>query len=167
MRQSALFYRVLGVLSWLLLMMPVASSADEQGHRLPFSDLVIAEPARRFSDTQGCVEPEDEMKRNHMDYILHQRDETVYEGIRSRQYALEECINCHAIKGDDGEYIRVEDRRHFCAGCHTYASVNIDCFQCHADIPVRESMLQQSQSGSGKLSGAPSHPPLGKEGKSQ
>jgi predicted CXXCH cytochrome family protein len=127
-------------------MMPLVSSADEEGHRLPFSDLVKTEPARHYSDTQECVQPEDEMKRNHMNYILHQRDETMYKGIRTRQFSLEECINCHAIKGEDGEYIRVEDPRHFCAGCHTYASVSIDCFQCHADIPVRESTLQQSQS---------------------
>jgi len=147
MSQSFLFYRVLGVLFALLLMVPLASSADEEGHRLPFSDLVLTEPARHFSDTQACVEPEDEMKRNHMNYILHQRDETVHEGIRTRQHSLEECINCHAIKGADGEYIRVEDPRHFCASCHTYASVSIDCFQCHADIPVRESRLQPSQAG--------------------
>ena len=147
MRQSSLFSRVLGVLSTLLLMMPLASSADEDGHRLPFSDLVITEPSRHFSATQECVEPEDEMRRNHMNYILHQRDETMHRGIRTRQYALEECINCHAIKGEDGEYIRVEDPRHFCATCHTYTSVKIDCFQCHADRPARESTLQQSQSG--------------------
>ena len=145
MSQSTLFSRVVGILSSLLLMMPLASSADEEGHRLPFSDLVLTEPARHFSDTQECVEPEDEMKRNHMNYILHQRDETMHKGIRTRQYALEECINCHAVKGEDGEYVRVEDPRHFCASCHTYAAVNIDCFQCHADIPVRESTLQQSQ----------------------
>ena len=146
MSPSTLFSRVVGILTSLLLMMPLASSADEEEHRLPFSDLVLTEPSRHFSDTQECVEPEDEMKRNHMNYILHQRDETMYKGIRTRQYALEECINCHAVKGEDGEYIRVEDPRHFCAGCHTYASVNIDCFQCHADRPVRESTLQQSQS---------------------
>ena len=137
MSQSTLFSRVVGILTSLLLMMPLASSADEEGHRLPFSDLVLTEPTRHFSDTQECVEPEDEMKRNHMNYILHQRDETMYKGIRTRQYALEECINCHAVKGEDGEYIRVEDPRHFCASCHTYASVNIDCFQCHADRPVK------------------------------
>jgi hypothetical protein len=146
MSPSTLFSRVVGILSSLLLMMPLASSADEEGHRLPFSDLVLTEPGRHFSDTQECVEPEDEMKRNHMNYILHQRDETMHKGIRTRQYALEECINCHAVKGEDGEYVRVEDPRHFCASCHTYAAVNIDCFQCHADIPARESTLQQSQS---------------------
>ena len=147
MSQSSLLSRVLGLLSCFLLMLPPAASAGEEGHALPFSDLVIAEPARHFSATQECVEPEDEMRRNHMEYILHQRDETMYGGIRTRQYALEECINCHASKDETGEYVRAEDSRHFCSSCHTYASVKIDCFQCHADIPVRASTLQKVQSG--------------------
>ncbi|TNF85996.1 MAG: hypothetical protein EP300_14690 [Gammaproteobacteria bacterium] len=32
-----------------------------------------------------------------------------------------------------GEVIRYEDPRHFCAECHAYTSVKIDCFECHAD----------------------------------
>jgi hypothetical protein len=177
MSQSCLFGRLIGVFASLLLLMPLASTADEEGHRLPFSDLVLTEPTRHFSATQECVAPEDEMRRNHMNYILHQRDETVHKGIRTRQYALEECINCHAIKGEDGEYIRVEDPRHFCASCHSYASVNIDCFQCHADIPVRESTLPQSQSSNvhhpvreqlaGTLSAGSSLQLLATEGESQ
>ncbi len=146
MSQSSLYRRVPGILVAILLMLPFAASAGEAAHTLPFSDLTIAEPARHFSATQACVEPEEEMKRNHMNYILHQRDETVYGGIRTRQYALEECINCHASKDENGEYIRVEDTRHFCASCHNYASVKIDCFQCHADVPVRASTLHQQQS---------------------
>ncbi len=145
MSQSSLSKRVFGVLCAFALMLPLAASADEEEHQLPFSDLMIAEPLRHFSDTQECVEPEDEMRRNHMNYILHQRDETVYAGIRTRQYSLEECINCHASKSEDGGYIRVEDPRHFCASCHTYASVSIDCFQCHADVPLRDSTLHASQ----------------------
>ena len=147
MSQSSLS-SVLGILATLLLTLPIAASADKDTHTLPFSDLSLAEPARHFSATQECVEPEEEMKRNHMNYILHQRDETVYGGIRTRQYALEECINCHASKDEDGEYVRVEDTRHFCASCHTYASVKIDCFQCHADVPVRDSRMSELQSRS-------------------
>jgi hypothetical protein len=82
-----------------------------------------------------CVEPEDIMKRNHMEFILHQRDETVQEGIRTSKYSLKQCISCHAVKGDDGEYVHVDDSRHFCVTCHEYAAVTIDCFQCHADTP--------------------------------
>jgi hypothetical protein len=139
MSDSSFIRGVLRTLFAALLALPLAAFGDGA---LPFSTLEIVEPQRHFSDTQECVEPEEEMRRNHMEYILHQRDETVHEGIRTRQYALEECINCHASKDETGEYVRVEDPRHFCASCHTYASVNIDCFQCHADVPVRDSRLQ-------------------------
>jgi predicted CXXCH cytochrome family protein len=137
--------RARGALSALWLALPLAASGS--GEELPFSTLELPEPQRHFSATQECVEPEEEMRRNHMEYILHQRDETMHLGVRTRQYALEECINCHAAKDASGEWIRVEDSRHFCASCHTYAAVKIDCFQCHADVPVRETSLQNQNAG--------------------
>ena len=139
-----LFNRIIVPLLVSFLVFPLTALADDA---LPFSELKIPEPSAHFSATQECVEPEDEMKRNHMEYILHQRDETVHEGIRTRQYALEECINCHSTKDESGEYIRVEDSRHFCAACHTYTATKIDCFQCHSDVPVRASSLPGIQSG--------------------
>jgi len=142
MSYSSVTCGVFGTLLAVLLALPLAASADDL---LPFSNLEIAEPQRHFSATQECVEPEEEMRRNHMEYILHQRDKTMHEGIRTRQYALEECINCHASKDESGEYVRVEDPRHFCATCHTYASVSIDCFQCHSDVPVRDTRLQTTR----------------------
>ncbi|MGB5260419.1 MAG: hypothetical protein WBO34_07855 [Gammaproteobacteria bacterium] len=101
---------------------------------------VIPEAQARFSETQGCVEPTDEMRRNHMEYILHQRDETVHEGIRTKQYSLNECINCHVSDAPDAP--RVSSEEHFCNSCHTYAAVKIDCFQCHADRPVNSAPRQ-------------------------
>ena len=37
--------------------------------------------------------------------------------------------------------MRYPDPDHFCAGCHLYASVKIDCFECHADRSLTQ--LQQ------------------------
>jgi len=84
-----------------------------------------------------CVAPVDVMRRDHMEFILHQRDETTEKGIRTSEHSLKQCVSCHAIKDDKGEYIRVDDpsNKHFCASCHEYAAVKIDCFQCHADTP--------------------------------
>ncbi len=82
-----------------------------------------------------CVEPEDVMKRDHMEFILHQRDETMEKGIRTTKHSLKQCVSCHAIKDDKGEYIHVDNPKHFCASCHEYAAVKIDCFDCHADTP--------------------------------
>ena len=97
----------------------------------------IPEAQARFSEAQGCVEPTDEMRVNHMQYILHQRDQTMYEGIRTRQHSLVECINCHVSDAPDAP--RVDSEEHFCNSCHTYAAVSVDCFQCHADRPVKTS----------------------------
>ena len=108
---------------------------------LPF----IPEAQARFSEAQGCVEPTDEMRKNHMNYILHQRDETVHEGIRTKQYSLNECINCHVSESPDAP--RISSEEHFCNSCHTYAAVNIDCFQCHADRPVKSSYQHSLSSG--------------------
>jgi len=87
---------------------------------------------------EQCVEPEDVMRRNHMDFIKHQRDETMRNGIRTTKYSLKRCIECHAKEGDDGETLTIKSPDHFCSGCHSYAAVSIDCFQCHASTPGDE-----------------------------
>jgi [DsrC]-trisulfide reductase subunit J len=138
--------RLLGLLILSLLWLPLTATADDV-ETLPFSNLSFPEPARHYSATQECVEPEEEMRKNHMNYILHQRDETVHEGIRTRQHSLEECVNCHAVKDEQGEYIPVNAQDQFCSSCHSYASVNIDCFQCHATRPERSSTLHKLSGG--------------------
>lgn len=87
---------------------------------------------------QKCVEPTADMRANHMKYLLHKRDKTVHEGIRTKQHSLVECINCHVTPGNDGRIARIhdEDNQHFCSSCHASASVKLDCFECHADRPV-------------------------------
>ena len=82
-----------------------------------------------------CVEDTGFMRRNHMDLLDHQRDETVLRGVRSRQYSLTECLNCHAVYGADSIPVTVASQNHFCRSCHDYVAVNIDCFQCHASRP--------------------------------
>ena len=62
--------------------------------------------------------------------IRHQRDLTVHEGIRTTQHSLANCVNCHA----DPRTGRVTGSKDaFCEGCHSYAAVKLDCFECHAD----------------------------------
>lgn len=84
----------------------------------------------------ACIAPVDEMRRTHMSMLMHKRDQTVHEGIRTKKASLTECINCHATPGADGEIARIDSDQHFCASCHVAASVTIDCFECHADRPV-------------------------------
>ncbi len=84
-----------------------------------------------------CIQPEDVMRREHMNYILHERDETMHEGIRGESKSLANCINCHVEPNENGEIAGIESDEHFCNACHQYAAVQIDCFQCHADRPQK------------------------------
>ncbi len=87
-------------------------------------------------NVQQCVEPTDIMRRDHMKFLLQQRDATVLEGIRTEKYSLTGCINCHAQAAEDGKIVRAGDPEFFCTACHLYTTVKIDCFECHSDRPA-------------------------------
>lgn len=101
----------------------------------------IPPPKAKFSEETICVEPIDIMRKRHFEFILEHRDETVIRGIRTTQYSLNSCIDCHITPNTNGEYAQYSDNTHFCASCHQFAAVSIDCFQCHADRP-KEAILE-------------------------
>lgn len=78
------------------------------------------------------------MRTNHMDALLHKRDETLYQGIRTKKYSLKACINCHVPEKYNGKVLRHTDPEHFCSSCHGYVAAQLDCFECHVDHPVSE-----------------------------
>jgi len=92
-------------------------------------------PVIPMGQGDACVEETGFMRRNHMELLKHQRDETVIRGVRSEQYSLKECLSCHVVYGPDAIPVTVASPRHFCRSCHDYAAVSIDCFQCHASRP--------------------------------
>ncbi len=103
----------------------------------------IPAPKANYSEETLCVEPVEIMRKQHFEFVLDHRDATVIEGIRTKKYSLNECIECHITANEQGEYARYSEETHFCASCHQYAAVNIDCFQCHADRPeeaIRKAM---------------------------
>ncbi|MBF0144084.1 MAG: hypothetical protein HQL57_04725 [Magnetococcales bacterium] len=67
----------------------------------------------------ACVKDRAWMRRNHMDFLKHRRDETVREGIRIRDESLLNCQSCHT------------SRTEFCDRCHSFVGVQPDCFHCH------------------------------------
>ena len=85
-------------------------------------------PKFKIERGEACVAPTAEMRRDHMKMLLHQRDRTMREGVRTKQHSLAECVECHAstktgsVLGEQG----------FCQSCHSYAGVKLDCFECHA-----------------------------------
>lgn len=113
-----------------LLILPVSIAAEGESSSL--GQVVIPDPATP-ANAQQCVAPTDVMRRDHMKFLLHQRDETVLNGIRNKTYSFTGCINCHAQADKNGEILRADDPGYFCTECHTFAAVKIDCFECHSD----------------------------------
>ncbi len=83
-----------------------------------------------------CVRETDWMRRNHMALLRHDRDMTVIHGIRTIDGSLAECVACHANKEEKGGFVPVNSSHEFCAGCHAYTGVSLDCFQCHSTVPA-------------------------------
>jgi len=94
---------------------------------------------------ENCVGDTDFMRRNHMDLLKHQRDETMLRGVRGEPFSLKECLDCHVVKGPDAVPVTASDPQHFCRSCHDYAAVSIDCFQCHASRPGKVASSGASQ----------------------
>lgn len=124
------------LLAWSLAIAP-ASNADTP----------LPTPPR--GKGERCVEPTDVMRRDHMQFLLHQRDETMHRGVRTTKHSLVECLSCHTGKDAGGKYIPVNAPGQFCEVCHTYSAVSMDCFECHASKP-RESAHMSTDSKAGQ-----------------
>ncbi|MCZ6578919.1 MAG: hypothetical protein O6927_06170 [Gammaproteobacteria bacterium] len=122
--------RAVLVLIIALLILPASIAGESNSSS--FGQVAIPDPTTP-ANAQQCVAPTDVMRRDHMKFLLHQREETVLKGIRTKKYSFTGCINCHAQAGKDGQIVRAEDPEYFCTECHTYAAVRIDCFECHSD----------------------------------
>lgn len=99
---------------------------------------IITAPAKG----EKCVAPPEVMRRDHMEMLQHQRDETVHSGVRGAKASLQACVECHASKKTGSVAASKED---FCVSCHSYTAVKIDCFECHATRPK-----PGAQTGAGK-----------------
>tara|TARA_B100001971_G_scaffold79415_1_gene73149 strand:+ start:597 stop:1025 length:429 start_codon:yes stop_codon:yes gene_type:complete len=95
----------------------------------------VSQPVFPSARGEQCVEPVDIMRRDHFEFLKHQRDKTVREGIRTPRHSLAGCIDCHADKDAQGRFVPVNAKGQFCQSCHVYAAVKIDCFSCHAARP--------------------------------
>jgi hypothetical protein len=103
--------------------------ADEAAGRTPL-------PMIPRGKGDHCVRDAAFMRRYHMIMLRHQRDDTVHEGVRGGEFSIKACVTCHAVNGADGEPVSCSDPKHFCRSCHAYASVKIDCFECHQSKPA-------------------------------
>ncbi len=90
-------------------------------------------PAKGRGDK--CVADTSFMRRYHISVLIHLRDYTVHDGIRTKQFSLNECIDCHAGAKTGSVASARED---FCQSCHSYAGVTLDCWDCHQPTPGRK-----------------------------
>jgi len=95
----------------------------------------VPQPVIEAARGEQCVEDPAFMRRNHMELLKHQRDDTMRGGIRGAKYSLKTCIDCHASKTTGSV---TAAGTNFCQSCHTYAAVKIDCFECHANKPQQQ-----------------------------
>jgi hypothetical protein len=99
----------------------------------------VPKPVVEAGQGEKCVESTEFMRRNHMELLKHQRDETMHKGIRTRNYSLKGCIECHAssktnsVTGTD---------QNFCQSCHSYVAAKLDCFECHSSKPKPQTQKQ-------------------------
>jgi hypothetical protein len=91
----------------------------------------------------SCVDDPEVMRRIHPDLLKHQRNETVHRGIRDQRASLKGCIECHASPTSGSVAVAKTD---FCVSCHSYAAVQIDCFECHASRPKQAALHSPADS---------------------
>lgn len=139
----------------VLLICMLLFSGISIAENLDFPDESVIPPPKG----NQCVEDPEWMRVHHFQTILDHRDKTVIQGIRTKKHSLKNCIDCHITANTKGIYARYSDtKQHFCASCHEFTAVKIDCFMCHADRPgsaVRESIRQDIEEGKDPHHGMP------------
>ena len=88
----------------------------------------VPKPEIKIENPGKCVAPAEEMRRNHMEMLKHQRNRTMRLGERGAAVSLNGCIECHASKTNGSV---LGSRENFCETCHAYAAVKLDCWDCH------------------------------------
>ncbi|NGZ07261.1 MAG: hypothetical protein G8237_12990 [Magnetococcales bacterium] len=83
------------------------------------SSLWAAPPQPEKAVRGPCVRDAEWMRRNHMDFLKHKREETVREGVAVKSESFLACSGCHP------------SRERFCDRCHAYVAVAPNCFECH------------------------------------
>ncbi len=121
----------------IALVLAFAFGASAAGDGVPQLDRARSGP---------CVEDPKEMRRTHMELLRHDRDATVRRGVRDRKESLAGCVDCHASTVDDR--VTGSDSR-FCQGCHSFAAVKLDCFDCHTNR-AREGTRRTAAAGEGR-----------------
>jgi len=129
-----MFSKFLSVASLMLLLVSLLGLSG-CNNEPPEIETKIAKAVNKFDTDEQTKAHVADMRKYHMDRLMHKRDQTVHEGIRTPKYSLKVCINCHVPAPTAEKTVTHKDSEHFCVTCHEYVSVQLDCFQCHASHP--------------------------------
>ncbi len=122
----SLLFRIFTVIL-IFIITPTTFSHDGQVHKLSGKS--------KADLLESCVEPTNVMRKKHFEFLYHQRDLTVIDGVRTTKHSLANCIDCHVSRDDQGKFIPINEEGQFCYTCHIKTATNIDCFACHASVP--------------------------------
>ena len=128
-QSAALHTRITMALLCVFALAATPALADDAPHMIVSPTRSDIGPKVDIGKGGHCVRDPKFMLANHMFLIMHQREQTLRRGIRGGKYSLAKCVYCHASKADNSVIGRNQD---FCQGCHVYAAVKIDCFECHS-----------------------------------
>jgi len=87
---------------------------------------------------ERCIEPKNFMRAQHMRLLVRWRDEVVRENNRVYtardgrvwEKSLKTCVACHGHTDAQGKSTTAAAA---CSDCHSYVSVQPDCWNCHHD----------------------------------
>lgn len=119
----------------VLLMLTLNLCAVHAGNDQTSSEARVPLPVLPPAAGSACVEPVEIMRKEHMHMLMHQRDRTVHQAYRDPRHSLKGCVDCHVQRDAAGRTIAVDAPGQFCAQCHAYTAVTMDCFECHASTP--------------------------------
>lgn len=95
------------------------------------------EPTHAKAKANQCIKDSAYMIRHHPDLLKHQRDDTLRRGIRTSDYSLKRCMECHAGETTGQASSAHAQAKTDCDSCHAYAAVKLDCWDCHAKKPAK------------------------------
>ncbi len=126
---------------WAVLAVVVALSGVWVAHRGRVAVPVIAQAPGH------CVLKTSVMRRTHMMLLRAVREEIVRHDARDTRFRLTHCVACHAQRTSTGRVLPVNAPGQFCASCHAYVGVRLDCFACHAAVPAQRGLSAPLKTG--------------------
>ncbi len=92
-----------------------------------------AELLGKAKTEKKCVLEKSEMRANHMSLLDEWRDSVVRDADRMYKAANGHLFNMSLSTGENSCLGCHEDKSKFCDSCHTYASVDPYCWECHTN----------------------------------